>query len=661
MGLLACVMFHKLLIANRAEIACRITRTAHRLGIKVAAVYSEVDAGARHVRLADEAWAIGPGPASESYLNVERILQAAKDSGADAIHPGYGFLSENAGFAAACAAAGIAFIGPPASAIDAMGSKSAAKARMQKAGVPTLPGYHGDEQSADALERQAIELGFPLIIKPSGGGGGKGMHIVNELAELRPAIATAKRLAAAAFKDDKLLLERYLPAPRHVEVQVFADRHGNTLHLFDRDCSVQRRHQKLIEEAAAPGIDADVRDRLHAAACTVAREIGYVGAGTVEFLLQGREFFFMEMNTRLQVEHPVTEAITGLDLVEWQLRVAAGDPLLLNQSQIRQRGHAIEVRICAEDPAKGFVPSAGDLELLQWPRTGSGVRVDAGFETGDTVSPLYDSLLGKVIAHGDSRETAIDKLVSALDELRVSGVATNTQWLARALLRPDFRSGNVSTAFLARNGDALAIETDSAALAPFAAAAYAASLAPSGRVRSPWDLADGFRVNMPPAIRVRLRYGDQSLDATVGTQSRTSAEVRLASGVAQRLSRLADAGALQQWQSATRGERASVLVSKDRITVWQAHDQAVFRIDDGLQVDVAAGAGSGSLSTPLPGVVVSVAVKEGDQVAAGQTLLVIEAMKMEHAIRAPRAGVVKALKQKVGDRVREGSALAEIE
>ena len=653
-------MFHKLLIANRGEIACRITRTAHRLGLKVAAVYSDVDARARHVRLADEAWAIGAGSASESYLNIDRILQAAQRAGADAIHPGYGFLSENAAFAAACAAAGIAFIGPPAGAIDAMGSKSAAKSRMHDAGVPTLPGYHGDEQTADALERHAVQLGFPLIIKPSGGGGGKGMHIVNEVSELRPALATAKRLAAAAFKDDKLLLERYLPAPRHVEVQVFADQHGGIVHLFDRDCSVQRRHQKLIEEAAAPGIDADVRDRLHAAACTVAREIGYVGAGTVEFLLSGREFYFMEMNTRLQVEHPVTEGITGLDLVEWQLRVAAGERLPLTQEQIRHRGHAIEVRICAEDPAKGFVPSAGDLELLKWPDETDGVRVDAGFETGDTVSPLYDSLLGKVVAHADTREAAIDRLVAALDELRVSGVATNTQWLARALLRPDFREGNVSTAFVARNGDALAIEPDVAALAPFAAAAYAASLAPASRVSSPWDLADGFRVNMAPAIRVRLR-AKTSMDATVGAQSADSAEVHVANAAPQRLTRLPARAPLQQWQSATGGERASVLVSDKRITVWQAHSQAIFTLDDGLQVDASASARAGSLSTPLPGVVVSVAVKEGDTVSAGQTLLVIEAMKMEHAIKAPRAGVVKALKHRVGDRVREGSLLAEVE
>jgi 3-methylcrotonyl-CoA carboxylase alpha subunit len=665
-------MFHKLLIANRGEIACRIARTAHRLGVKVAAVYSDADARARHVRLADEAWAIGAGVATASYLNIDRILSAAKQAGADAVHPGYGFLSENAEFATACERAGIEFVGPPATAIEAMGSKSAAKARMHAAGVPTLPGYHSDEQSAEALERRALELGFPLIIKPNGGGGGKGMHIVNELGELRVAIAAAKRLAAAAFKDDRLLLERYLPAPRHVEVQVFADKHGAIVHLFDRDCSVQRRHQKLIEEAPAPGIDADVRSGLHAAAWTVAKEVGYVGAGTIEFLLSGREFYFMEMNTRLQVEHPVTEAITGLDLVEWQLRVAAGERLPLAQSGIRSRGHAVEVRICAEDPAQGFVPSAGDLELLRWPEEKSGLRVDAGFETGDTVSPLYDSLLGKIIAYGDSRDAAIDRLTSGLDELRVSGVATNAQWLSRALLQPDFRSGEVSTAFVARNADALAVEPDAALLAPFAAAAYAASLAPKGHVKSPWDLADGFRAGLPHAIRVRLRHGDSFCDATVGAQSprgtqvqvgaqsQTGTELRVDTA-GHNLARLPDDSLLQQWQSAAGGERASVLVSAERITVWQGHARIVFNVDDGRQFDVAANAHAGGLSTPLPGVVVSIAVKVGDTVAAGQTLLVIEAMKMEHAIKAPRAGVVKALKYRVGERVREGSALAELD
>ena len=654
-------MFHKLLIANRGEIACRITRTAHRLGLKVAAVYSEADARARHVRLADEAWAIGPGPAAESYLRIDRILEAARHAGADAIHPGYGFLAENAGFAAACAAAGIAFIGPPAAAIEAMGSKSAAKTRMARAGVPTLPGYHGEDQSIEALEHRAVELGFPLIIKPSGGGGGKGMQIVQEASELRSALAAAKRLAAAAFKDDKLLLERYLPAPRHVEVQVFADAHGHIVHVFDRDCSVQRRHQKLIEEAPAPAIDADVRRRLHEAACTVAREIGYVGAGTVEFLLSGAEFYFMEMNTRLQVEHPVTEAITGLDLVEWQLRVAAGEPLPLTQEQIQERGHAIEVRLCAEDPAKGFVPSAGELDLLHWPVEEPGLRVDAGFETGDAVTPLYDSLLGKIIAHAESREAAIDRLLGALDQLRVSGVVTNASWLARALDHPDFRRCGMSTAFVERHGDALSIAFDAARLAPYAAAAYAASLAPQEQPRSPWQLADGFRAGMPPAIRVRLRAGERAFDITVGGQENGSTEVRLGSAAhIQRLTRLADSPPLQNWQSVEGGERTSVLVGQGRITVWQSHDIAVFDLDRG-RVDVASAARAGSLTTPLPGVVVSVAVREGDTVGAGQTLLVIEAMKMEHAIKAPRAGVVKSLKYKVGDRVREGSALAELE
>ncbi len=365
------------------------------------------------MREADEAWPIGPGPAAQSYLNVARILEVAKQASVDAIHPGYGFLSENAQFAAACEAAGIVFVGPPVAAIEAMGSKSAAKERMSRAGVPTLPGYHGDDQSVEALERHARQMGFPLIIKPSGGGGGKGMHIVEDASALPAALASAKRLAAAAFKDDRLLLERYLPAPRHVEVQVFADRHGAILHLFDRDCSVQRRHQKLIEEAPAPGLDDDTRAGLYAAACTVAREVGYVGAGTIEFLLNGREFFFMEMNTRLQVEHPVTEKITGLDLVEWQLRVAFGEPLPLKQADVKRHGHAIEVRLCAEDPAQGFVPSAGKLALMRWPAEVDGVRVDRGFDTGDTVPSLYDSLLGKIVAHGETREAALDSLIGA--------------------------------------------------------------------------------------------------------------------------------------------------------------------------------------------------------------------------------------------------------
>jgi len=653
-------MFRKLLIANRGEIACRIALTAQRLGLGIAAVYSDVDARARHVRVADEAWPIGPGPAAESYLDIERILRAAKLAGADALHPGYGFLSENAGFAVACERAGITFVGPPAAAIEAMGSKSAAKERMAQAGVPTLPGYHGEDQSIEGLERRARELGFPLIIKPSGGGGGKGMHIVNEAGELRAALATAKRLAAAAFGDDRLLLERYLPAPRHVEVQVFADKHGTIVHLFDRDCSVQRRHQKLIEEAPAPGIDADVRARLHAAACTVAREVGYVGAGTVEFLMSGREFYFMEMNTRLQVEHPVTEAITGLDLVEWQLRVAAGEPLPLQQPEIESHGHAVEARICAEDPAQGFRPSAGDLELLRWPDEGSGVRVDAGFETGDTVSALYDSLLGKVISHAPSRDASIERLTHALGELRVSGVATNTQWLSRALQTSDFKRAELSTAFVSRQGDALAAEPDPMSAAAFAAAAYGASLAPSTPPVSPWDVADGFRLGLPSVIRVSLRNGDRTIDAAISESSQAGATVTV-NGETTVLTRGTAQAPLQSWQSRGDGTRADVLLSSHRITVWRGAERVRYSLLDGSELEAAATVHPGSLSTPLPGVVVSIAVKEGDLVSAGQTLLVIEAMKMEHAIKAPRAGKVTALKFRVGDRVREGSTLAEVE
>ena len=504
-------MFHKLLIANRGEIACRVARTAKRLGVSVAAVYSEADARALHVRVADEAWPIGPAPAAQSYLNVDKILEAAHKAGADAIHPGYGFLSENPAFAAACGKAGIAFVGPPPAAMEAMASKSAAKERMSKAGVPVLPGYHGDEQSTAALERRAKELGFPLIIKPSGGGGGKGMQIVTEAAGLRDAIEGAKRVAAAAFKDDRLLLERYLPAPRHVEVQVFADSHGSIVALFDRDCSVQRRHQKLIEEAPAPGLDDAVRAGLYAAACTVAREVGYVGAGTIEFLLSGRDFYFMEMNTRLQVEHPVTEMITGLDLVEWQLRVAAGEPLPLQQADIRRSGHAIEVRLCAEDPARDFVPSIGTLDLMWWPTEHDGLRVDRGFESGDAVPSFYDSLLGKIIAHGPSREAALDRLIAGVEDVRVDGVATNASWLVRALRAPAFRRAEVSTAFIPQNASLLSAASDAAPAAALAGASRVWELAPWQARLSPWEVTDGFRMVQASALRVPLLLNERSL------------------------------------------------------------------------------------------------------------------------------------------------------
>ena len=652
-------MFHKLLIANRGEIACRVARTARRLGVRVAAVYSDVDAGALHVRVADEAWPIGPGPAAQSYLSIERILAAAKRAGADAIHPGYGFLSENAQFAAACAAADITFVGPPVAAMLAMASKSAAKERMSKAGVPTLPGYHGAEQGIDALERHAMQLGFPLIIKPSGGGGGKGMHIVNGAADLRAALDGARRVAAAAFKDDRLLLERYLPAPRHVEVQVFADQHGSILHLFDRDCSVQRRHQKLIEEAPAPGLGDDVREGLYAAACTVAREVGYVGAGTVEFLLNGRDFYFMEMNTRLQVEHPVTEKITGLDLVECQLRVASGEPFPLEQADVRRTGHAIEVRLCAEDPARDFVPSAGTLDLMWWPSELEGLRVDRGFEAGDVVPALYDSLLGKIIAHGNSRDAALDRLIDGVEDVRADGIATNASWLVRALREPAFRRAEVSTAFIAQNASSLSAPADPVPAAAFAAVALVWELAPKGVVQSPWDVMDGFRLAQPPVIRVPLLLGERKLDADVNELTLDGGTVRV-DGKTFRLEFSDSFRPILQFEDPT-GIGADVYVKPHAVEVWRLGEKFSFTLNDGSQFESSTAAHAGSLTTPLPGVVVSVAVKEGDLVTAGQTLLVIEAMKMEHAIKAPRSGTVKTLRHKPGDRVREGSTLAEIE
>lgn len=444
-------MIDSVLIANRGEIACRITRTARRLGLRTIAVFSEADRTAMHVREADEAICIGPAAAKDSYLSVSRVMEAAHAARASAIHPGYGFLSENASFARACVDEGLIFIGPRAETIAAMGSKLAAKARMRAAGIPVLHGYDGNEQDIGQLQRAAVTVGFPLMIKPAAGGGGKGMRIVRQERELATALVTARRMAESIFGDGNLLLERFLPAPRHVEVQVFGDTHGNLVHLGDRDCSLQRRQQKLIEEAPAPGLASDVRERLHATALAVAREIGYVGAGTVEFLLDGSQFFFMEMNTRLQVEHTVTEAVTGLDLVEWQFRVAAGAALPLNQRQIQINGHAIEARICAEDPERDCLPSPGQLSLLRWP-AGESLRVDAGFMSGDSVSAHYDSLLGKVIAWGTERINAADRLALALESMSCEGVRTNEKWLSRILRSPDFREVQHSTSFLQHQG-----------------------------------------------------------------------------------------------------------------------------------------------------------------------------------------------------------------
>ena len=445
-------MFRSLLIANRGEIACRIIRTARAMGIRTIAVYSDADASARFVRLADEAWRLGPAPARDSYLRAERILDIARASGAEAIHPGYGFLSENAEFAQACADAGVVFVGPPPAAIAAMGSKSAAKQLMERAQVPLTPGYHGDEQDAGFLHQQADQIGYPVLIKASAGGGGKGMRIVERSADFPDALASCRREASASFGDDRVLIERYLQKPRHIEIQVFADQHGEAVYLFERDCSVQRRHQKVLEEAPAPGMDAARRQEMGEAACAAARAVGYVGAGTVEFIVEpdGR-FYFMEMNTRLQVEHPVTEMITGQDLVAWQLRVAAGEPLPLRQDALRIHGHAIEARIYAEDPDRDFLPATGQLIRLRPPTESASVRVDTGVQEGDAITPYYDPMIAKLIVWGDDRQQALARLDQALADYRVLGLTTNIAFLRRLARHPAFAGADLDTGLIARH------------------------------------------------------------------------------------------------------------------------------------------------------------------------------------------------------------------
>jgi 3-methylcrotonyl-CoA carboxylase alpha subunit len=666
-------MIESLLVANRGEIACRIFRTARRLGVRAIAVFSEADVSARHVREADEAVLIGAAAPRESYLNIERILAAAKATGAQAIHPGYGFLSENAHFAQAVVDAGLVFVGPPASAIAAMGSKIVAKARMRAVGVPVLPGYEGDTQDLTQLHAEALRVGLPLIIKPAAGGGGKGMRIVREEAQIAEALAAARRLAESNFGDGSLLLERFLPAPRHIEVQVFADRHGNAVHLGDRDCSIQRRHQKLLEEAPAPDLPAALRTRLRAAAVLVAREIGYVSAGTVEFLFDGREFYFMEMNTRLQVEHTVTEAVTKLDLVEWQLRVAAGEPLPLRQADIVLDGHAMEARVCAEDPQRDFLPSAGTLRLMQWP-TGESLRVDAGFETGDAVPDSYDSLLGKVIAWAPSRSACAERLSAALYQTRCVGVYTNERWLARVLDSPPFLEVRHSIAFLEEHSaefrDSVEIDYRAVALAVLVAHGGHVDRTCEGEhvARSPWEVSDGFTPNRPAVVsytvsRQGRRYG-VDLVFERGVASAIAVE-ELIEGNKLEPRRLEVRGVdLTDASIAVtlRGVRvkAQFFVDGDHAHLWLGGEHYRFLIEDLRSVEFSPSASEGGLTSPLPGVVVAVKVELGQRVSSGDVLMVIEAMKMEHSIAAPYAGTVKAIHFASGQRVPEGSKLLEV-
>jgi 3-methylcrotonyl-CoA carboxylase alpha subunit len=663
-------MIRSLLVANRGEIACRIFRTARSMGIRTIAVYSDADASARHVREADEAVRIGPAPAAESYLDVQAIIAAARLARAEAIHPGYGFLSENARFAQACIDAGLIFVGPPPAAIAAMGSKSLAKASVRAAGVPVLPGYDGAQQDIDHLEARALEAGLPLIVKPAAGGGGKGMRVVHAKGELRGALTGARRLAESAFGDGTLLIERYLPEPRHIEVQVFADAHGNCVHLGDRDCSVQRRHQKLIEEAPAPGLPPPVRAALHAAAVLVARNIGYRSAGTVEFLFDGRDFYFLEMNTRLQVEHTVTEAVTGLDLVAWQLRVAAGEPLPLAQAEIHLDGHAIEARVCAEDPWRDFLPSAGTLQLAQWPR-GESLRVDAGFADGDTVPSVYDSLLAKIIAWAPARDQAAYRLAGALDHTYLAGIHTNERWLGRILRSRVFLDVRHSVAMLDRGAPQLsqAVEETPAVLTLAALAAHhppQAGTAPARATQSPWAVSDGFQPNLPGAIELTLASGGRSQRVRLALAGGQPVEGMLLAPPEQANrqdgARLALAGVTVSDDSVSAvigGERRSARWFRHgaQLHVWNGDTHHEFSIEDPRTQEFTASASSGGLTTPLPGVVAAIPVQEGQTVAAGEVLMVIEAMKMEHSITAPYDGVVRTIHFARGDRVPEGSEL----
>jgi 3-methylcrotonyl-CoA carboxylase alpha subunit len=665
-------MFSKILIANRGEIACRVIKTARRMGIATVAVHSDADANARHVRLADEAVRIGPAPARESYLVGAAIVAAAKATGAEAIHPGYGFLSENDGFAEQCAAEGIVFVGPPPAAIRAMGSKSAAKTLMAKAGVPLTPGYHGDDQDPALLEREAGRIGYPVLIKASAGGGGKGMRRVDKGEDFAAALASCRREATSAFGDDRVLVEQYVLKPRHIEIQVFADSHGECVHLFERDCSVQRRHQKVLEEAPAPGMTAERRAAMGRAAVEAAQAVGYVGAGTVEFIAHpdGR-FYFMEMNTRLQVEHPVTEMITGVDLVEWQLRVAAGEPLPLRQEQLAISGHAIEARIYAEDPERNFLPSTGRLVHLAPPRPSHHVRVDTGVEEGDSITPFYDPMIAKLIVHDSDRPAALRRMRDALANYRVVGVANNIEFLGRLVATPSFANAELDTALIEREQAALF----PAPVEPPADAWLVAGLAEVERDRvtsrraaerssepgSPWSLHDGWRVNGRAARRLGFRQGEwfREVDATALAGDAWELELdgaRLTASASFRGDGPIDA------TLGTRRVAATVVAQGERRHVFVAGRAFVLDFVDPLGVAGAEHEEEGAgLLAPMPGKVIALLAVPGAAVDKGTPLLVLEAMKMEHTISAPRAGTVKGFRFAAGDQVDEGAELVEFE
>ncbi|PIT05009.1 3-methylcrotonyl-CoA carboxylase [Bradyrhizobium nitroreducens] len=651
--------FRTLLIANRGEIACRVIRTARAMGLRTVAVYSEADRDAMHVALADEAVLLGPARARDSYLNVERLIEAAKKTGAEAVHPGYGFLSENAEFAQACYDAGLVFVGPTADMMNAMGSKSGSKALMEKAGVPLVPGYHGDAQDDATLAKAADKVGFPILVKASAGGGGRGMRIVRSADELAPAIVSAKREAKAAFGDDRMLIEKYVDNPRHIEVQIIGDSHGNLLSLFERECTLQRRHQKVIEEAPSPTLNAAQRETVCAAARKAAGAVNYVGAGTIEFVSDGKDVFFIEMNTRLQVEHPVTELITGIDLVEWQLRVAFGEALPMKQDEIKLNGHAVEARVYAENPTRNFMPSVGRISTWRLPSETGGLRIDAGYREGDSVSPYYDAMLAKMIAWAPTRDVAIERLNRGLEESDVRGIVTNIPFLSALMTHPKVRSNAIDTGFIERE---LAVLT-SAAPAPgelelCAAVAAVINEERRGEAGSPWQTfgwqpvgrrrrSFAFRVGHGPEQKVTLNYGSGPSTLVIG-------ERELAFTIA------AKHGGFDLTLD---GVKSSVAAVIDGHELYLRTRNGRFDLHwvDPFGGETEEQTGADKIAAPLPGTVVAVLAEEGAKLEKGAPILTLEVMKMEQTLRAPYAGVLKSIKCKVGDIVQEGVELAVVE
>ena len=655
--------FRTLLIANRGEIACRVIRTARAMGLRTVAVYSEADRDAMHVAMADEAVLLGPARARDSYLNIERVIEVARKSGAEAVHPGYGFLSESAEFAQACLEAGLVFVGPTAEMIRAMGSKSGSKMLMEKAGVPLVPGYHGEAQDDATLAKAADGIGFPVLVKASAGGGGRGMRIVRSAAELAAAIVSAKREAKAAFGDDRMLIEKFVENPRHIEVQIIGDSHGNLLSLFERECTLQRRHQKVIEEAPSPTLNAKQREAVCAAARKAAAAVNYVGAGTIEFVSDGKDVFFIEMNTRLQVEHPVTELITGIDLVEWQLRVAFGEKLPLAQDEIKLNGHAIEARVYAENPHKNFMPSVGKIRTWHTPEQSNGLRVDAGYREGDAVSPHYDAMLAKVIAWAPTRDAAIERLNRGLEDTDVRGIVTNISFLSALVTHPDVRANAIDTGFIERElknlTPAPAAPDDLEHCAAVVAILGEEAKASRAEAHSPWRTAGWmpvgrrqrvftFRQGQGAEQQVNLQYGNGPAKLSIGER-----EFAFTSS-----SR--DDGGFDITLDGMKSHIVAViegheLYLRTRNGRFDLHWVDPFGGDDEEQV------GEDKIVAPLPGTVVALLAEVGATLEKGAPILTLEVMKMEQTLRAPFAGVLKVLKCKIGDIVQEGVELAEIE